>query len=56
MGFIGDHRVAAAGQGWIFIQGIEQGREGLDGNDNDAGLVCQCLGKLLRLALIACRG
>ena len=38
VGLVGDHGIATAGQGGVFIQGIEQGRKGLDGDDDDPGL------------------
>ena len=53
MRLVGDHRIAPAGQLGVLVQGIEQRREGLDGDDDDARLLGQRLGQLLGLALVA---
>ncbi|MNN51678.1 hypothetical protein D3C81_1663370 [compost metagenome] len=53
MCFVGDHRVTATGQLGMLVQRIEQRREGLDGDDDDARLLSQRLGQLFGFALVA---
>ena len=53
MRLVGDHRIAPAGKPRVLVQRIEQRREGLDGDDDDARLLGQCFGQLLGFALAA---
>ena len=53
MRLISDHRITSAGQLGVLVQGVEQRREGLDGDDDNARLLGQRLGQLLGFALAA---
>ena len=53
MRLVGDHRIAPRRQLGVLVQGIEQRRKGLDGDNDDARLLGQRLGQLFGFALVA---